>query len=230
MKGKTVAIIILSIIIAGLIGYIIYDKSNEQELAQIQKEKEKDITDSSSLTDEELFDVQEFLTSNNAKEFLKVYFKKPSEIDMNKVLEYNQLYTKEQAKGDRKYYCEIMNLDTCNDEVPFEGDISLFKKETVENYFKDYTGDTIDGLKKTLMPKYYSEKDDAYFNVTSDAYESTIYVLSGTKNQNKYYIDYLATAYTDDGKTIKPVERKVVLKKSGGSRYGYYFISNKKLD
>ncbi len=229
MKSKTLSIILIIIVLC-LSGYIVFDKMIDKENAEIKKDKEKQLENVGSLTSEELYDVQQFLTTSSAQDFLKVYFKKPSEINMNQVLKYNSMRSLEQAKGDRKYYCEVMKLDTCDGEVPFEGDISLYKKETIEDYFKDYTGETIEVLKKSLLPKYYSEKDEAYFNVSSDAYESTIYVLSGTKNKNLYYVNYLGTAFEDDESTIKPIERKVVLKKSGGSRYGYYFVSNKKLD
>ena len=229
MKNKTL-IIILVFIILGLGCYIILDKAIDKENAEIIKDKEKQIDDVGKLTDEELFDIQQFLTTNAADNFLKVYFTKPSEIDMDKVLQYNSIYSREQAKGDRKYYCEIMKLETCDTEAPFDGDVSLYQKDKVADYFKDYTGLEIDGIKKSLLPKYYSEKDNAYFNVHSDAYESTIYVLGGIKNKNQYYIDYLGTGFLDDEEKIKPIPRKVVLKKSGGSRYGYYFVSNKKLD
>lgn len=227
MKNKVITIILV-LIILGLCGFIVYDKFYNKP---VETQKETKIEEETgNLTKEELYDIQEFLSRAGAKDFLKVYFSKTTEIDMNKVLMYNPLHSYNPIKEDRKYYCEIMKLDTCNDEVSFEGDVQLYEKESVANYYKNYTGEDISSLNETFMPKYYSESDNAYFTTHSDAYESTIYVLDGTKNdKNMYYIEYLGTAYVDDEEKSKPVLRKVVLKKSGSSLYGYYFISNKKL-
>lgn len=220
-KSNKGIIIVLIILLIGACGYIAYDKFLVKDESKSTDNKGKNSVVEKDKNDiKELYSFQSFINTSGVGYYLQSEFDDVSKINMEKVIKYNFDFCSKEKKADEDYYWNILGV---HEEAAKNGSINLCSKKELENNFKNLTGKDISILSKDLLPKYYSEQDDAYLFNVSDYYEPQVYVYSLTKNSDgTYLIKYIDSEYDD------VVDHKeLTLKKSDSMFTQYQLVSHK---